>query len=181
MFLLLSMFTSLMLISQASTQAQPPPSPPAAAPPAPSVALPNSTQEYLEAHNQARAEVGVGPFVWSEPLAKSASLTVRLQRDKQNCTFANLSNSRYGGNQLWAGGFTVTPRIAVETWVAEKKFYTYANNSCAPEHRCGVYTQVVWKNSQELGCAEAVCPKERSSLTICFYNPPGNVIGEKPY
>ncbi|KZV49741.1 hypothetical protein F511_24202 [Dorcoceras hygrometricum] len=174
------MFTSLLLISQASAQAQPP-NPPAGAPLAPSVAPPNSTQEYLEAHNQARAEVGVGPLVWSEPLAKSASLTVRLQRDKQNCSFANLTNSRYGGNQLWAGGFTVVPRVAVEAWVAEKKFYTYANNSCAPDHRCGVYTQVVWKNTQELGCAQAVCPKEHSSLTICLYNPPGNVVGEKPY
>ncbi|XP_073141218.1 STS14 protein [Henckelia pumila] len=181
MVLLLPMLlTSLLLISQASAQAQPPP-PPAAALPAPPAALPNTTQEYLDAHNQPRAEVGVGPLAWSETLAKSASLTVRLQRDKQNCSFADLSNSKYGGNQLWAGGFTVTPRIAVEAWVAEKKFYTYANNSCAPDHRCGVYTQVVWRNSLELGCAQAVCPKEHASLTICFYNPPGNVIGEKPY
>ncbi|XP_075494047.1 STS14 protein-like [Primulina tabacum] len=180
MFQLLPIFTSLLLISQAAARAQPPP-PPVAAPPAPSVPLPNSTQEYLEAHNQARAQVGVGPLVWSEPLAKSVSLTVRLQRDKQGCFFANLTNNRYGSNQLWAGGFAVTPRIAVETWVAEKKFYTYANNSCAPDHHCGVYTQVVWKDSQELGCAQAVCPNEHSGLTICFYNPPGNIVGEKPY
>ncbi|KAL3525755.1 hypothetical protein ACH5RR_014127 [Cinchona calisaya] len=141
----------------------------------------NATQEYLDAHNQARSEVGVGPLKWSEGLAKSASLTARYQRDKQNCTFANLTSSKYGGNQLWAGGLAVTPRTAVETWVAEKKFYDYANNSCAPDHRCGVYTQVVWKNSLELGCGQAQCAKQQSSLTICFYNPPGNVVGEKPY
>lgn len=137
--------------------------------------------EYLAAHNEARAAVGVTPLQWSLSLAKSASLTVRLQRDKQNCTFANLTNSQYGGNQLWAGGHAVAPRAVVENWVAEKKFYEYAKNECAPEHQCGVYTQVVWKKSAELGCAQAVCPNQHSSLTVCFYNPPGNVVGEKPY
>ncbi|KAG8384501.1 hypothetical protein BUALT_Bualt04G0124500 [Buddleja alternifolia] len=175
-------FTALVLLlltCQCPAGAAPPP--PTGGTTVPAVAPPNATQEYLEAHNQARAEVGVGPLQWSQPLAKSASLTVRLQRDKQNCSFANLANSRYGGNQLWSSGFTVAPRVAVDTWVEEKKFYNYESNSCAPDHRCGVYTQVVWKKSVELGCAQAKCPKEQSTLTICFYNPPGNVVGEKPY
>ncbi|KAG6398472.1 hypothetical protein SASPL_139932 [Salvia splendens] len=136
-----------------------------------------ASQEYLAAHNQARSEVGVGPLKWSDALAKSA----RLQSYKQNCSFADLSKSRYGANQLWAGGLAVTPKAAVEAWVAEKKFYNYADNSCPPEHRCGVYTQVVWRKSTDLGCAQAACPKEQSTLTICFYNPPGNIVGEKPY
>ncbi|KAL2240280.1 STS14 protein [Sesamum indicum] len=168
-------FTASLLLLTCQCSAQPAPPPP---PPGPAG---NDSKEYLEAHNQARAEVGVGPLQWSQPLAKSASLLVRLQRDKHNCSFANLANGKYGGNQLWAGGFRVTPRTAVETWVAEKKFYNYQDNSCAPDHRCGVYTQVVWKQSVELGCAQAGCAKDQSSLTICFYNPPGNIVGEKPY
>ncbi|KAH6791312.1 hypothetical protein C2S51_006318 [Perilla frutescens var. frutescens] len=166
-------FTALLLLTCECSAQAPPPAAPAPAP--------NASQEYLAAHNQARAEVGVGPLRWSEALAKSASLTARLQRDKQNCSFANLSNSRYGGNQLWAGGFAVTPRVAVETWVAEKKFYNYADNSCAADRRCGVYTQVVWKKTTDVGCAQAACSHDRSTLTICFYDPPGNVVGEKPY
>lgn len=71
--------------------------------------------------------------------------------------------------------------MAVEEWVKEKEFYVRANNSCVGKHECGVYTQVVWRNSTEVGCAEAACVKEQSSLTICFYDPPGNVIGESPY
>lgn len=163
-------FTALLLLTcQCSAQTTSP------APPS------DPSQEYLEAHNQARVAVGVGPLRWSSALAKSASLTARLQRDKQNCSFADLSKSRYGGNQLWAGGIAVSPRAAVETWVEEKKFYNYADDSCAPDHRCGVYTQVVWKKTEEVGCAQAACPKDRSTLTICFYNPPGNIVGEKPY
>lgn len=149
--------------------------------PPPEVAIPADGQEYLDAHNKARAEVGVGPLKWNFQLAKSTSLMVRYQRDRQNCRFANLTSGKYGGNQMWATGETVTPRKVVDNWVSEKEFYTYANNSCAANHRCGVYTQVVWKNTNELGCALATCLSDQSTLAICFYNPPGNVIGESPY
>ncbi|GLU19911.1 hypothetical protein SLE2022_361340 [Rubroshorea leprosula] len=150
---------------------------------APAGSSPNSSAavEFLDAHNQARAAVGVGPLSWSEQLANATSLLVRFQRNKMSCQFANLTSSKYGGNQLWSGGGTVTPRMAVDEWVEEKRYYNYTDNSCAPDHWCGVYTQVVWKNSSELGCAQATCTKEQTSLTICFYNPPGNFIGEKPY
>lgn len=177
-FLLLTSSLFLTHISGQTISPPPPPPPTAATTPA---ALPAAAQEFLDAHNKARAEVGVGPLKWSPMLAKETSLLVRYQRNKQNCNFANLTSGKYGGNQLWASGMAVTPRMAVDNWVAEKKFYNYANNSCVGDHKCGVYTQVVWKQSLELGCAQATCSNGPATLTICFYNPPGNVIGEKPY
>ncbi|KAL8471972.1 hypothetical protein ACS0TY_028634 [Phlomoides rotata] len=172
--ILLTLTALLLITSQCSSSPSRASAPEAAAP------SPSASDEYLGAHNTARVEVGVGPLKWSEAVAKSASLTARIQRDKQNCSFANLGDSKYGANQLWAGGLAVGPRAVVEAWVAEKKFYNYGNNSCAGEHRCGVYTQVVWRKTAEVGCAQAACGKV-SSLTICLYNPPGNVVGEKPY
>ncbi|KAG5241315.1 STS14 protein [Salix suchowensis] len=135
------------------------------------VPLPNVANEYLQSHNQARAAVGVGPLKWSEMLANSTSRLVRYQRNKMGCQFANLSTSKYGGNQLWSGGMAMTPQ----------NYYNHTDNSCAPNHSCGVYTQVVWRKSLELGCAQATCVKEQASLTVCFYDPPGNIIGESPY
>ncbi|BFG39028.1 hypothetical protein CerSpe_253020 [Prunus speciosa] len=144
--------------------------------------LSNAATEYLKAHNQARAAVGVEPLKWSESLANATSRLVRYQRDNKACNFANLtSSSKYGGNQLWASGQSVTPTMVVDTWLKEKDFYNHTGNSCAPNHSCGVYTQVVWRKSVELGCAQATCVKDQSTLSICFYNPPGNFIGESPY
>ncbi|PQP92512.1 STS14 protein [Prunus yedoensis var. nudiflora] len=143
--------------------------------------LSNAATEYLKAHNQARAAVGVEPLKWSESLANATSRLVRYQRDNKACNFANLTSSKYGGNQLWASGQSVTPTMVVDTWLKEKDFYNHTGNSCVPNHSCGVYTQVVWRKSVELGCAQATCVKDQSSLSICFYNPPGNVIGESPY
>ncbi|XP_028242838.1 STS14 protein-like [Glycine soja] len=169
LFSLASLATFLVLTHAATAPENPPPP------------LTASAREFLEAHNQARAEVGVEALSWSEKLGNVSSLMVRYQRNKKGCEFANLTASRYGGNQLWAGVTEVAPRVVVEEWVKEKKFYVRENNTCVGKHECGVYTQVVWRNSTEVGCAQAVCVKEQASLTICFYDPPGNVIGEIPY
>lgn len=147
----------------------------------PPAAVPAAAKEFLEAHNEARASVGVQPLRWSEQMANTTGRLVRYQRDRMACQFANLTPGKYGANQLLARGEAVTPRMAVEEWVKQRQFYNHTGNTCAPNHRCGVYTQVVWKKSLELGCAQATCPKQQASLTICFYNPPGNYIGESPY
>ncbi|XP_039010488.1 STS14 protein-like [Hibiscus syriacus] len=114
--------------------------------------LPSAAREFLGAHNQARAAVGVEPLKWSAQLADATDLLARCQRNKMSCQFANLK---------------------------EKSYYDYATNSCAQNHRCGVYKQGVLKNSTELGCAQAT-RKNQISLTICFCNPPGNYVGEGP-
>lgn len=144
----------------------------------PTLQLKAIAQEYLDAHNSARAEVGVQPLKWSAIVENAAGLVVQNQRETNGCKFADLSGGKYGGNQHWSGGPLVWPREAVLAWVAEKRNYNYTNNSCLDD-KCGLYTQVVWRKSLELGCAQAACAK--SALTICFYNPPGNIVGEKPY
>jgi len=158
---------SIFHISTTSTAAPPP--------------LSAIAREFLQTHNQARASVGVEPLTWSEQLANTTSKLVRYQRDKLSCQFANLTAGKYGANQLMARGAAVTPRMVVEEWVKEKEFYNHSDNSCVVNHRCGVYTQVVWRKSVELGCAQTICGKDETSLSICFYYPPGNYAGESPY
>ncbi|KAI4381690.1 hypothetical protein MLD38_007743 [Melastoma candidum] len=156
----------------------------ASAQPSPTT-LPAPAQDFLDAHNRARSAVNVPQLQWSSYLANLTSLLVRRQRDTAGCQFANLTSSKYGGNQLLAGGSIEAlpkPRAAVEEWVKEKAYYDYGNNTCVPGHEtCGVYTQVVWGKSRALGCGQAVCGKEALGLTVCFYDPPGNVVGERPY
>ncbi|XP_010557979.1 PREDICTED: STS14 protein [Tarenaya hassleriana] len=138
-------------------------------------------KDFLDAHNEARAAVGVAPLAWSQALTTAASRFARYQRNQKNCEFANLNRGKYGANQLWVKGMAMPPRSAVEAWVNEKEFYDYGTDTCAANHTCAVYKQVVWRNSKELGCAQATCPKDSTVLTICLYNPPGNIDGQKPY
>ncbi|KAA8531782.1 hypothetical protein F0562_006501 [Nyssa sinensis] len=146
--------------------------------------LPNDAQEYLKAHNQARAKVGVSPLKWSYSLAKGASWLVRPQRNLNVCKFANITGTEYniyGTNQSLAGDSTMALSDIMDAWVDEKKYYNYTRNSCTPNHKCGVYKQVVWRKSLELGCAQATCSGDGGRLTISLYNPGGNYKGQWPY
>jgi pathogenesis-related protein 1 len=39
---------------------------------------------------------------------------------------------------------------------------------------------VVWGNSVSLGCAKVTC-SAGGTFIVCNYDPPGNVVGQKPY
>ncbi|KAK9108763.1 hypothetical protein Sjap_016823 [Stephania japonica] len=144
----------------------------------------DQSSSFLLPHNRARAAVGVAPLAWNATIATLADRLARYQRDNKGCQFAgrqSMPSIKYGMNQVWGSGGAVPPHYAVESWVAEGKYYNYGNNSCASGHNCGVYKQVVWRESHEVGCAQGVCAKQGAVLTICLYYPPGNYVGERPY
>ncbi|CAL9132763.1 unnamed protein product [Musa textilis] len=151
----------------------------AAAPAAQRKPQTSAEDQFLTGHNQARAAVGVGRLRWSPKLGSEASRVVAHQKE-EGCGFADLASSPYGANQLWTS-YPVRPAEAVRSWVEEGKYYSYANNSCAAGHECGTYTQVVWRNTAEVGCAQANCVWGGATLTLCLYNPPGNIQGQTPY
>lgn len=135
-----------------------------------------TANEYLAPHNQARAAVGVPPLRWSAELAAAAAQVVQRQR---GCAFAEMGGSPYGANQGWAS-YPARPAEVVASWVAQGKFYSHGNNTCAAGRQCGTYTQVVWRRTAEVGCAQATCAAG-ATLTLCLYNPHGNVQGQSPY
>ncbi|PWA66556.1 pathogenesis-related protein PR-1 type [Artemisia annua] len=136
----------------------------------------NSPQDYINAHNAARREVGVGPMVWDERVASFArNYANKRQAD---CQLVHSQDRRYGENIAW--GTELTGASAVKLWVAEKANYDYNSNTCAPGKTCGHYTQVVWRKSVRLGCARVRCNSGAWFVT-CNYDPVGNFIGQKPY
>ncbi|XP_004981879.1 STS14 protein [Setaria italica] len=138
-----------------------------------------AANEYLAPHNQARAAVGVAPLRWSGDLASAAAAVVVRQQRQGGCAFADMGGSPYGANQGWAS-YRAAPGEVVASWVATGQYYTHANNTCAPGRQCGTYTQVVWRRTAEVGCAQATCATG-ATLTVCLYNPHGNVQGQSPY
>jgi hypothetical protein len=138
-----------------------------------------TANEYLAPHNQARAAVGVAPLRWSADLASAAGKVVAQQQRTGGCAFADMGDSPFGANQGWAS-YLASPGEVVASWVAQGKFYSHGNNTCEAGRQCGTYTQVVWRRSAEVGCAQATCATG-ATLTLCLYNPHGNVQGQSPY
>ncbi|XWS67539.1 hypothetical protein CRYUN_Cryun04dG0015100 [Craigia yunnanensis] len=136
----------------------------------------NSPQDFLNAHNTARAAVGVGPMTWDNTVAAYAQNYANQRIG--DCKLVH-SGGRYGENIAW-GSADLSGTAAVRMWVDEKANYDYASNTCAPGKVCGHYTQVVWRNSVRLGCAKVRC-NNGGTFIICNYDPPGNFNGQRPY
>jgi uncharacterized protein YkwD len=154
---------------------------------------------FVCAHNEVRVQVSPSatpplPLVeWNEELARVA------QSYAERCIFEHNSertkqyeaisgkNDYVGENLYLSTAFSITPAEAVQSWASEAQDYNYSRNHCARGKVCGHYTQVVWGNSNEIGCGTAQCnnmaasPYKRGSIVVCNYAPGGNYVGEKPY
>ncbi|CAN6170807.1 unnamed protein product [Urochloa humidicola] len=139
----------------------------------------NSAQDFVNLHNAARKDVGVGAVSWDDNVAAFArSYAARRAGD---CALQHSSGSGYGENIFVGGaGKAWSASDAVGLWVAEKQWYNHGSNSCAAGRTCGHYTQVVWRKSTAIGCARVVCNNGGVFIT-CNYNPPGNFRGQSPY
>lgn len=133
----------------------------------------------IAAHNTWRKQVNVLDLTWSEDAAKLAQGWANSLQE-QGCVMQhNPNRGFYGENIYWSSGFTPTAQQVVDAWGSEISDYDYANNRCAEGKVCGHYTQVVWRDTQQVGCGKATCGNQQ--VWVCNYSPPGNYIGQKPY
>ncbi|KAM7257521.1 hypothetical protein ACFE04_013262 [Oxalis oulophora] len=137
----------------------------------------NTPQDYLNSHNTARAQVSVGQIIWNATIATYAQNYVNQL--KTNCQMVH-SGGPYGENLAWSSG-SMSGTQAVALWVNEKQYYDYSTNQCVNGAECRHYTQVVWANSVQLGCAKVTCNNGVSTIISCNYSPPGNYVNQRPY
>lgn len=137
----------------------------------------HSPKDYLDAHNVARAAVGVGPLVWNENVARYAQAYANAR--SKDCAMKH-SDGPYGEN-LAAGSWNLSAKEAVKMWVDEKPLYDVQTGLCVGGGMdCRHYTQVVWRNSRSVGCAHVACTNGWTFVT-CNYDPPGNYVGQRAY
>lgn len=134
-------------------------------------------QQFIEAHNRWRSDVGVPPLKWSDDLEKYAAEWATKQ-GKKNCKMKHRSDTEYGENLFWTTADTFTPKAVVDDWGSEIKDY-HGEVFGKSKGVVGHYTQIVWRTTTHVGCAAYKC--KNAILVVCNYNPPGNWIGEHPY
>lgn len=149
-------------------------------------------QEYLDLHNAYRAQHNATPLAWSDDLQATA------QEYASNCTFANPGGALGAvGTNLAAGTGDFSAAAAVVLFMSDEgdasprlrqetcRIYGYVcdvaeYNTTQPTF--SHFTQVVWKDSTQLGCASAVCDQifdEPATYHVCLYDPVGNVVGQE--
>ncbi|MDP5293098.1 CAP domain-containing protein [Oceanimonas sp. CHS3-5] len=131
-------------------------------------------QALLEAHNEVRAEVGAVPLVWSARAeTQAAGWAHELSK---RCDIEHSRGSGFGEN-LFMGTLGYYDELdGVKSWEEEKRYYSGQPLTRALVLKVGHYTQMVWSDTQELGCATSTC--NDIMILVCNYHPPGNYLGE---
>lgn len=155
-------------------------------------AVPANWAEMLAAHNEKRKLHCVGALTWSAKLAAEA------QEYASKCNLGVHGSTGENLDRAWSmqgNGTAVLPakshRDAFQDWYSEVRNYPDYNNPVFVSQGSGVnghFTQVVWKDSRQLGCGVATCKMEaevtRNGQTVkqlidgtqwvCRYLPAGN-------
>jgi pathogenesis-related protein 1 len=133
-----------------------------------------------DAHNDIREAHGVANLEWDSSLVTLSKDWIEHLDANNNCNMEHNWDSPYGENLYWAN-FENTNREVVDSWASEETFYDYESNECEPNEMCGHYTQLVWGDTERVGCAMMACSNGSGFIWMCNYDPMGNYVGEKPY
>ncbi|CAO1357642.1 unnamed protein product [Diamesa serratosioi] len=131
--------------------------------------------DCLRAHNEYRMRHGVSPLKLNKKLCRYAEEWAKIIASRGVLIHRN--NSQYGENIFcsWSSiSSNVSGREPVDNWYAE--YINHVFNKEPTTLKSGHFTQVVWKESRELGIGMA---KNRAGevFVVAYYDPPGNYIG----
>ncbi|CAB3369346.1 uncharacterized protein LOC135935478 isoform X1 [Cloeon dipterum] len=132
--------------------------------------------ECLRAHNEYRAKHAAPPLRLNKKLCKHSADWARRLASRGH--LEHRQNSDYGENIFcsWSSSpnHTVTGREPVDNWYMEIKEHPFGKE---PKNlKSGHFSQVVWRDSRELGVAVAHS-RNGQIFVVCNYLPPGNFIG----
>lgn len=142
--------------------------------------LPPYEQDWLAAHNAAREDVGLPPLRWSQTLAQDAGDWAVQLAAHRSFDHAPHHLRKGQGENLWRGTRNrYSPWQMIALFVAEKRDFrpgTFPNVSHTGRWSdVGHYTQIIWPDTQEVGCATAL--NRNDEVLVCRYWPAGNVMG----
>ncbi|KAF8246153.1 PR-1-like protein [Wilcoxina mikolae CBS 423.85] len=142
-----------------------------------STLCPDFNEVMLRDHNLLRAQHHVPPLIWDTALEDSA------RAHAQKCDFVH-SGGPYGENL--AANLHCEKDVCPRWGSEERKHYNFDAPGFSPA--TGHFTQMVWKDTQKLGCAEVHCPGEIARAgagsgrnVVCHYWPHGNKGGPDKY
>lgn len=166
-----------------SASAGPIPSTPAAE--TPHTQPPASEAERLLAlHNAERVRLGLAPLTWNGALARDARDYARELLARGRLQHSPTKEREGQGENLWMGTAGAWDADAmVGMFLDERRHFRAARfpdvSLTGSWADVGHYTQIVWRDTREVGCAIET-GKGRDAL-VCRYFPAGNVMGKAPY
>ncbi|WRT69566.1 uncharacterized protein IL334_006554 [Kwoniella shivajii] len=129
----------------------------------------DDSKKFVDCHNQWRQQYGAGNVSWGEDLASYAGQHASV------CASMTHTNGPYGENLAVGTDGFIDILSGIGMWMDEAS--QYDPSSPTYSH----FTQVVWKETNTIGCAAINCGANTGLAgqlyIMCEYHPRGNVIG----
>lgn len=159
-------------------------------PSAPAAVIPHTqppaseAERLLAVHNGERARLGLPRLTWNAALARDASDHARVLLARQTLEHAGAEQRKGQGENLWMGTAGAWNAGAmVQMFLDERRFFRAARfpdvSLTGNWKDAGHYTQIVWRDTREVGCA--IETGKGVDVLVCRYFPAGNVFGQNPY
>jgi uncharacterized protein YkwD len=135
----------------------------------------------LAAQNAERVRLGLRPLAWSDKLAEHAKKWAQTLAVSDMFEHAPVGADGGEGENLWFGTKDdYAPEEMIGFFIDEGKQFkrgTFPDVSTTGRWEdVGHYTQLVWKDTREVGCA--IASNARRDMLVCRYSPAGNVVGQ---
>ncbi|XP_063835531.1 uncharacterized protein LOC135084685 isoform X1 [Ostrinia nubilalis] len=133
--------------------------------------------EALEVHNEYRRDHGVAPLVLSKDISKISQKWAEELAKRDAMAYS--LNQKYGESVYcgWSAdpNTKIKARDCVDKWYSEINEFSFGRDPDVLT--CGHFTQIVWKDTKELGVGSAKS-KSGKLYVVCNYYPPGNFSGQ---
>jgi len=136
----------------------------------------------LKHHNTYRSALELPALEWSPALASEALAWARHLADIDKGQHDQDIIGKEGENLWWGTANAFSFGDMIDAWGGEKKLFREGLFPDCRVNRAAVvghYTQIVWRNTQSVGCA--LVGNSRNDYLVCRYSPAGNIIGQKPF
>ncbi|XP_074612935.1 uncharacterized protein LOC141871312 [Acropora palmata] len=133
-------------------------------------------KQALDAHNKYRTKHKVPPLKWSKEIANEAQAWAEKLAKTRSLQHASASERKgYGENiASFSRRFETAGEEATNMWYSEVKDYRFDKPGFGGN--TGHFTQVVWKDSVELGMGRAQTADGRLTFVVARYSPAGNMM-----
>jgi hypothetical protein len=149
-----------------------------------SVLDPGVDSRLLAAQNAERQRLGIKPLVWNSKLADHARKWAKTLAVADMFEHSVSAADGGEGENLWFGSKgDYSPEEMIGFFVDERTMFkkgVFPDVSTTGRWEdVGHYTQLIWKDTREVGCA--IASNARRDLLVCRYTPAGNTVGETVY
>jgi hypothetical protein len=140
-------------------------------------------KDCLDNHNPAREAVNIEGLKYSLELEKTAKAWAKTIAGKNSLQHSKNRN-KIGENLAMGSKGVYDTKKLIGLWLNEKKNYRHKpfGNGCSTTgswQAVAHYTQIVWENTKEVGCA--IAENNKNSFMVCHYKPTGNWNGDYAY